>query len=368
MLANPDFSSSSKSFLTHILTSHFHTGCTLVIGRDALKVQKWIDCISFFMLPKQKPLAKTTIFKGINNFVADLSLQGLVIEEKIDDFDFVFESIYPTTIVDLNEMQVRQTHPYNSYNVIRTEYLKQPQDRNMWEGTTNERLFICKNSRLIEDIVNNIFTFANNSLFEREGFIKQSIDSLIKKAVVLIKYFDSLLKSLKESESQGSVSEQSSPKKEKNRNSSEIITNGNSLRVLNESFGHRRTSSSKGGHSENQSIKQKLSGTFNVNFSQGNGGENLSISGKPKLTRRSSSGNFSNQPLGGENLEKNNVPKIHGLDAQLRTRVRENLGFSEADYQVLMGIAEKLLPGFYIKVHGNTRWIEEKLIELFEQF
>lgn len=35
--------------------------------------------------------------------------------------------MYPTTIVDLNEMQVRQTHPYNSYNVIRTEYLKQPQ-------------------------------------------------------------------------------------------------------------------------------------------------------------------------------------------------------------------------------------------------
>jgi hypothetical protein len=27
-----------------------------------------------------------------------------------------------------------------------------------------------------------------------------------------------------------------------------------------------------------------------------------------------------------------------------------------------MGIAEKLLPGIYIKVHGNTRWIEEKLV------
>lgn len=40
MLANAEFSSSSKSFLSHVLTSHFHTGCTLVIGADALKVQK----------------------------------------------------------------------------------------------------------------------------------------------------------------------------------------------------------------------------------------------------------------------------------------------------------------------------------------
>lgn len=343
MLANVECSAPTKAFLSQMISSHFHTGCTLVVGNDQTKVKKWVEVLSFFLLPKQHALASSTVAVGLKNFIADLSLQGLVVTEKIDDFDFVFESMFPTTIIDLNEMQVRQTHPYNSYNVIRTEYLKSPQDRNMWDGA-NERLFICKSSKVVEEIVHNVFSFPATSLFEREGYIRQAIELLIKKSVVLIKYFEALLKTMKDSESQGSGAPEhltSSPGK--NRNSSRNSSMSSMDDILKAAKNNELKLSSSIRRSEP---------------AKGNRPESMS-----KIT-----GSFSTGSLRGDDSARDNVPKIHGLESQVRNRVRESLGYTEADYQVLMGIAEKLLPGIYIKVHGNTRWIEEKLIELFEQF
>lgn len=43
MLANAECSAPTKAFLSQMISSHFHTGCTLVVGNDQTKVQKVSD-------------------------------------------------------------------------------------------------------------------------------------------------------------------------------------------------------------------------------------------------------------------------------------------------------------------------------------
>jgi len=40
----------------------------------------------------------------------------------------------------------------------------------------------------------------------------------------------------------------------------------------------------------------------------------------------------------------------------------------EADFSVLLGIAEKLSPGIYVALAGDPASIEAKFVELFESF
>jgi len=57
------------------------------------------------------------------------------------------------------------------------------------------------------------------------------------------------------------------------------------------------------------------------------------------------------------------------LPPQTKKRIRTDLGLpDESCFNLLLGIAEKLKPGIYFAVNGNSAWIEEKLIELFERF
>ena len=38
------------------------------------------------------------------------------------------------------------------------------------------------------------------------------------------------------------------------------------------------------------------------------------------------------------------------------------LAITEADFVLLLGVAEKILPGSYVNMTGNPAWIEEKLV------
>jgi hypothetical protein len=60
----------------------------------------------------------------------------------------------------------------------------------------------------------------------------------------------------------------------------------------------------------------------------------------------------------GSNLEASVVKKIR-IDLDITT---------EADFSVLLGIAEKLEPGIYVALAGDPASIEEKFVELFESF
>jgi len=70
-----------------------------------------------------------------------------------------------------------------------------------------------------------------------------------------------------------------------------------------------------------------------------------------------------------ENQAPGNSHKIHGLESrEVQRRVRNDVSLSESDYNVLLGVAERMEPGIYVSVLGNTAYLEERLIELFEQF
>jgi len=57
------------------------------------------------------------------------------------------------------------------------------------------------------------------------------------------------------------------------------------------------------------------------------------------------------------------------LEASIVKKIRFDLDIaSEADFSVLLGIAEKLEPGIYIALAGDPASIEEKFVELFESF
>jgi len=50
------------------------------------------------------------------------------------------------------------------------------------------------------------------------------------------------------------------------------------------------------------------------------------------------------------------------LPPQTKKRIRTDLGLpDESCFNLLLGVAEKLKPGIYFAVNGNSAWIEEKL-------
>jgi hypothetical protein len=53
---------------------------------------------------------------------------------------------------------------------------------------------------------------------------------------------------------------------------------------------------------------------------------------------------------------------------ETRRRIRHDLSLSEQDFLALLGLAEQLQSGSFVAIAGNPAWIEEKLIEFFEQF
>jgi len=65
-------------------------------------------------------------------------------------------------------------------------------------------------------------------------------------------------------------------------------------------------------------------------------------------------------------LNKKSTPEEIG--EEVRTRVQENLGLTKGDFAVLLGLAEKLKPKFYVTLVGDPSIIQEKFIELFDTF
>jgi len=57
------------------------------------------------------------------------------------------------------------------------------------------------------------------------------------------------------------------------------------------------------------------------------------------------------------------------LEASIVKKIRLDLEMSsEADFSIVLGIAEKLSPGIYVALAGDPASIELKFVELFESF
>jgi len=184
-------------FLAKAVTSHLQThGSTVVIGTAEQQINSYMETLSLFLSCDEKKRSSTRVVPG-RGYVPDLLLQG-IIGAKIPDESIIL-SMLPTTLVDLQTMTVKQTHPYHEYTVLRKEYMKlrntklvssSARKENLW--TAQEGLFrlVKQSAPCISRILNDVFRLP---MHLREGFIAHSMKLLSRKAVVLIKYVEALL-------------------------------------------------------------------------------------------------------------------------------------------------------------------------------
>eukprot|EP01127_Copromyxa_protea_P013349 TRINITY_DN3587_c0_g1_i3.p1 TRINITY_DN3587_c0_g1~~TRINITY_DN3587_c0_g1_i3.p1 ORF type:complete len:277 (+),score=27.73 TRINITY_DN3587_c0_g1_i3:47-877(+) len=276
-----------------------------------------MSTLSQFLLPPEIPLTKTKLGISPRDFVPDLALQGIVTEKKFRE-DLVLKSTSPTTIVNLHTHTIKQTLPYNEYIVTRKEF-QEAHSRRIAKvdvsSTTrdlNELYRPVLASELIDSLVTKVFQLPTEPSYLREGFVSQSINLLVRKAIILIKYVVATKEELKKS------SQVASP------NSRRISTVGDDRRG-------------------------DVSGKYE-DFSERNGNGSDNNISTPEVTDGKSAPFNSNDFL------------------FFKKSVMRGLGISEVDFSVLLGITEKIVPGSYVNMTDNPAWIEKKLIELFEQF
>eukprot|EP01127_Copromyxa_protea_P009553 TRINITY_DN2268_c0_g1_i3.p1 TRINITY_DN2268_c0_g1~~TRINITY_DN2268_c0_g1_i3.p1 ORF type:complete len:248 (-),score=40.32 TRINITY_DN2268_c0_g1_i3:104-847(-) len=246
------------------------------------------------------------------------------------------KSLSPTTILDLNTFTVKQTPPYNEYGVVRKDYqdghckvlAKMSHSRTPANADDTVELYRqVLPSDLIHDIVNRLFSLPASPSYLRAGFLQQSIDSLIKKSIILIKYIDAMKEEYrKRAEEQANIQHHSS-------------------NPTSPAAALRKEENAK------SDARQKTAGE--------------------KKERRDSDESeiYSTASIGPSSLSPSPSVYFESNDFQTFKRsVMRGLGISEVDFGLLLGVAEKIKPGSYVDMTGNPAWIEEKLIELFEQF
>eukprot|EP01102_Stenamoeba_stenopodia_P017809 TRINITY_DN6435_c0_g1_i1.p1 TRINITY_DN6435_c0_g1~~TRINITY_DN6435_c0_g1_i1.p1 ORF type:complete len:487 (-),score=63.12 TRINITY_DN6435_c0_g1_i1:68-1528(-) len=179
-------------FLAKAITSHLQThGSTIVTGNDKTKINMYIDCLSYFLLPKERLRSAHTSEK----YVPDLILQGVLGGPSSITDEEVIQSLMPSTMIDVDEKTIKATYPYNVYTILRREYIMAqvqkivtdiPSEKSTWlqEGLLSA---VPEAAPCIRMILNELFSIP---LFLREGYLYHSMRILTRKAVALIKYVE----------------------------------------------------------------------------------------------------------------------------------------------------------------------------------
>jgi len=193
-----------KDFLARAITSHLQThGCTVVTGNHKEKINMFIHSLSLFLTPAERKLS-SVVSEGDRSYVPDLYLQG-ILKTSIKD-EITIQSRLPTTIIDIDNRTVKQTHTYQ-YASFRNEYLHAQVEKlvnsnnNPTNNTNNpttkakdqawsteqEGLFrvVKESAQCIQHIIVEMYKLPHAL---RETYLVQSLRVLTRKAVVLIKY------------------------------------------------------------------------------------------------------------------------------------------------------------------------------------
>lgn len=190
-------------FLMRVITCHLQTfGSTLVVGKALDKVNLMVNTLAL-LLPleerRRSRYAVEALKTDLDLYDSDLFVQGLLKTSK-EPFSLpvkgIITSSLPSTLVDLDTSDVKQTHPFNEHVLIRKEFidielallLEEVQDAPMFPA-----LGLFHNSEEVGLLVQ---TFIHDlSLLPcicgvREGFIDNFLRLLDRKALALIKYVE----------------------------------------------------------------------------------------------------------------------------------------------------------------------------------
>lgn len=185
----------NDEFLSCILTSHFQTNRrTIFMGENIKLINLYISTLSMFITQEER---KKSVFANQNSeYIPDLILQG-VLGKSIDD-NAVIQSIYPSTLVDLNRGLVFQTHPYHEYKALRSEQQKFiiqnarkcSYKNNLWVSGAPLFQPVKISASCIRCMVKECKTLHEDL---KVGFIHHSLKGLEYRSFVLIKYVEALV-------------------------------------------------------------------------------------------------------------------------------------------------------------------------------
>ncbi|KAL9951273.1 hypothetical protein ACROYT_G043911 [Oculina patagonica] len=190
-------------FLRRVITSHLQTfGSTLIIGKALDKVNLMVNTLAL-LLPseerKRSRFAVETLSNDSDLYDSDLFVQGLL-KSSNDSFSLpvkgIITSSLPSTLVDMDTGEVKQTCPFNEHIVIRREFidielallLEEAEDAPVFP-----ELGLFHNSEEIGILVQTFMHDLNLLPYVcgvREGFINNFLRLLDRKALALIKYLE----------------------------------------------------------------------------------------------------------------------------------------------------------------------------------
>lgn len=190
-------------FLMRVITSHLQTfGSTLVVGKALDKVNMMVNTLALLLSSEERRRSRyavETLSNDSDLYDSDLFVQGLLKSTK-DPFSLpvkgIITSSLPSTLVDLDTGEVKQTCPFNEHVVIRKEFidielallLEEAEDVPVFPA-----LGLFHNSEEAGMLVQAFLHDLNLLPYVcgvREGFIDNFLRLLDRKALSLIKYVE----------------------------------------------------------------------------------------------------------------------------------------------------------------------------------
>ncbi|ELR24884.1 uncharacterized protein ACA1_175590 [Acanthamoeba castellanii str. Neff] len=198
---HPRFAAYDPTFLHRAITSHLVTQHhTVVMGSDLELVNAWVDSLSLFLRKSELRLSARAGPGAV--FVPDLVLQGLPHQELKDEA--VIWCRGPLTVIDLDQERVRQSLPRHQHAALRRDYfdalrfgqgpaplaasptpLDKPRPLLPEEGLLRD--FGGEWSGWVAEVMEEAWRLPVST---REGFVRQAMRILTRRAALLVKYVD----------------------------------------------------------------------------------------------------------------------------------------------------------------------------------
>lgn len=197
-------SSLDDHFLRRVITSHLQTfGSTLVVGKALDKVNLMVNTLALMLSPEERKRSRYAVDTLANDssdfYDSDLFVQGLLKSSK-ESFSLpvkgIITSSLPSTLVDMDTGEVKQTCPFNEHIVIRREFIDIELALLSEEAEDTPVFPELGLLHYSEEIGLLVQTFMHDIQIlpyvcgVREGFIDNFLRLLDRKALALIKYVE----------------------------------------------------------------------------------------------------------------------------------------------------------------------------------
>lgn len=309
--------------------------------------------------------------------IPDLLVQG-VVGKRIAD-DSIIQSVWPTTLVDLNQGTVTQTYPFHEYKVLRREYqklliqklLKSASKSNLWEA--QESVFQPVKGSIAPCVKRIVQETMHLPPYLRVGFVTASVRALFARCYVLIKYVETFSRQqqLRQQRERRRAQQQQHTAQPDSGPASATATEGSHVHAGTGNSTHASTNSSNSSTSTNNSVPPNAAGASSA--------ASASAVAQPRDAHATTSPGDATAAMAGmagatAASTAPTLPPSMQYSVELSAnpavikRIRQDLDLTEPCYYVMLGLAELIKPGIFRALAGDPASQELRWIELFESF